>query len=541
MAYRDLREYIEVLDKRGLLYKITSPINKDTELMPLVRWQFRGLPSDERRAFLFEDVYDSRGRKFTSPVAVGVLGASRLVYAAAMECEPQEIADKWSRALRNPIPPKLVSTGPVKEVVLKGEELARGEGVDAFPIPISTPGFDPAPYITSPFVVTKDPETGVVNIGTYRAQIKGLLKTGIMTHQAQHIGIHLTKARKMRRPLPAAIIIGCVPAVGLVSVAKVPYGLDEYTVAGAIQGAPIELVKCETVDVEVPATAEIVLEGEISTDILEPEAPFGEYTGYMGARADNHVFNISCITHRRNPIYQAFISQFPPSESSMIRKISFDAALLKFLKYDCNIPAVTKVAFHEMSGSWMFLVVQLNKTNPSQPWQALNAAVAYDPTIGKIIIAVDEDVDPDDPESVIWALSFRMQPHLDVRITTGKSSMLDPSSAPPGTGTMERRFPRPVGTSAILIDATRKWAFPTVSLPAKEYMERAKEIWEREGLPRLKVREPWYGYDLGWWPEDWAQDAQRAVEGRYLETGEILASKAFPIIGDDPFRQAGEK
>ncbi len=541
MPYQDLRDYLSALDKKGLLYRIKSPINKDTELMPLVRWQFRGLPSDERKAFLFENVHDSRGRKFSSPVAVGVLGASRLVYAAALGCEPDEIGEKWSRALRNPIPPRLVDTGPVKEVVLKGEELERSEGIDAFPIPISTPGFDPAPYLTSPYVVTKDPETGTVNVGTYRAQIKGGMKTGLMTHQTQHIGIHLSKARKLRVSLPAAIIIGSVPALGMVSVAKLPYGLDEYTVASAIQGEPLKLVKCETVDIDVPATAEIVLEGEISTEMLEPEAPFGEYTGYMGPRADNHVFSIRCITHRKGPIYQAFISQFPPSESSMIRKISFDASILKFLKHDCNIPTVTRVALHEASGSWQFLVIQLDKTNPSQPWQALNAAAAFDPTIGKMIIAVDEDIDPDDPESVIWAMSFRMQPHLDVRTTAGKSSMLDPSSAPPGTGTIERRFPRPVGTSAILIDATRKWAFPAVSLPAREYMERARQIWEREGLPRLKVNEPWFGYNLGYWPKEWAEDAARAVEGKYLETGEKLARQAFVIEGDDPFRQAGEK
>lgn len=541
MGYTDFREYLNALEKNGLLHRITRPVNKDHELMPLVRWQFRGLPAEQRKAFLFENVFDARGRKFTSPVAVAVIGASRAIYAMAMGCKPEEIAEKWDYALRNPITPRLVKTGPAKEIILRGKQLAASEGVDAFPVPISTPGFDPAPYLTSPFVVTRDPDNGAINVGTYRAQIKGKFRTGIMTHQAQHIGIHLSKARKLRKPLPAAIAMGCVPAVALVSVTKVPYGVDEYTVASAIQGQPLELVPCETVDLLVPASSEIVLEGEISTEILEPEAPFGEYTGYMGPRADNHVFEIKCITHRKNPYYQAFISQCPPSESSLIRKIGWDATLLKFLKYDCNIPAVEKVAFHESSGSWGYLVIQLKKSHPAQAWQALNAAVAYEASMGKVIIAVDEDIDPEDPDSVNWALSFRMQPHLDARTTTGKCSMLDPSSAPPGTPTLEQRFPKPVGTSALLIDATRKWGFPAVSLPAREYMEKARAIWEEEGLPPLSPREPWHGYALGYWPEEWAEDAKQALAGRYLDTGENLAKAAVPIVGDDPFRQGGEK
>ncbi|MBI3091532.1 MAG: UbiD family decarboxylase [Candidatus Tectomicrobia bacterium] len=531
MAYKDLRDFINDLDQKGLLYRVKRTINKDTELMPLVRWQFRGLPSDERKAFLFESLTDSRGRSFDAKVAVGILGASRPIYAAGMGCKVEEIQERWVQAQRFPIPPKMVDGGPVKEVILQGDALLEAGGIDKFPIPISTPGYDTAPYLSSPYVVTKDPETSIVNVGTYRGMIKGRTRTGIMTHGAQHIGIHLEKARRLGQNLPAAIILGCVPYVGMCSVAKIPYGVNEYDVAGGLAGAPIELVKCETVDLEVPATSEIVVEGELSTEYLEDEAPFGEYSGYMGERAKNHVFNISCITHRRKPIYQAFISQFPPSESSMIRKISYDALMLKFLKYDCNIPTVQRVAFHEMSGSWMYIVIQLDKTNPSQPWQALNAAVALDPTIGKIIITVDPDIDPDDPESVNWALSFCMQPHLDVRITTGKSSMLDPSAAPSGTETEDRRFPKPVGTSAMLIDATRKHAYPTVSLPAKEYMDHAKEIWEELGLPPLKTRYPYHGYALGYWPEEWDKEAQMAVQGLYLETGEKLAQRRKPFRG----------
>jgi len=171
----------------------------------------------------------------------------------------------------------------------------------------------------------------------------------------------------------------------------------------------------------------------------------------------------------------------------------------------------------------------MQKTNPAQPWQALNAATALDPMIGKIIITVDNDIDPNDLESVVWALSFRMQPHRDIRITQGKASMLDPSSAPPDSSTDEQRFPFPTGTSAILIDATLKWPYSPVSLPAKELMQNAKEIWRELSLPALNPRVPWHGYSLGHWTEENEEEARLAVEGKYLETGRKLSKEKFKI------------
>jgi len=516
LAIKDLRECLQLLEEKGLLYRIKSCVNKDTELMPLVRWQYRGLPEEGRKAFLFENVTDASGKKYSAQVAVCVLGASRTVYATAMGVAPEEIVPQWLKGLASPVLPRLVdrAEAPVKEEIHQGEELAR-EGLEEFPIPISTPGYDPAPYLTAPYWVTRDPETGVRNVGTYRAMVKGRATTGVFVHPAQHIGIHWTKCKKLGKPLEAALVVGGPPVVGMVSVAKIPYGVDEFAIAGGIGGAPIELVKCETVDLEVPARAEIVCEGEITMDYVEPEGPFGEFTGYMGARQMNPIFKIKCLTHRRNPVYQAFLSQFPPSESSLIRGISFEAILYKLLKYDCNIPGVLGVAFHEGSGSWAYCIIQLEKQNPSQPWQALNAAVAFDPTIGKIIIAVDEDINPRDPDAVNWALSYRMQPHLDLRVTTGKASMLDLSAAPPGSPEEEARFPKPRGTSAVLIDATRKWDYPPVSLPQKVFMEKAREIWNKEGLSPLVPKNPWHGYTLGYWSGENESEARLAVQGLY--------------------------
>lgn len=526
MAYlKDIREHLQLLEEKGKLVRVKSQINKDTELMPFVRLQFRGLPEEERRAFLFENVVDVRGRKYDMPVAVGIVAASRDIYALGMGCKIEELRERWAQALQNQLTPRLVASGPVHEVVIMGDELCRdGCGLDRIPVPISTPGFDNAPYTTATHWMTKDPDTGVRNVGNYRSQVKARDRLGIFVHPTQHIYMHWDKARKKGMPLEAALVMGGPPCVAYTAAAKIPYGVDELAVSGAMMGEPLEVVKCKTIDVEVPAHAEIVIEGEMDTEFLEPEAPFGEYGGYMGDRVLNPFLKIKCITHRRDAIYHAIISQMPPSESSKIRQIAYEGVMYKFLRYDCNIPSITDVAFHESSGAWLYVVIQLKKTNPAQPWQALNAAVALDPTIGKIIIAVDEDVDPRDPDSVNWALSFRMMPHRDTRITMGKGSMLDHSAAPPGSLSHESQtFPTVEGTSALLIDATRKWPYPPVSLPRREFMERALEIWEAEGLPKLRLKMPWYGYDLGYWNPEYAEEAEMALRGEYYVTGEKLA------------------
>ena len=179
------------------------------------------------------------------------------------------------------------------------------------------------------------------------------------------------------------------------------------------------------------------------------------------------------------------------------------------------------------------MVIQLKKVHPSQPWQALHAAVALDPTIGKMIVAVDEDIDPNDADAVNWAMAFRMRPHLDTHIVTGKASILDPSSAPPEAHVDEQRFPLPVGTSAILIDATRKWDYPPTSLPRREFMDKALVRWQAEGLPPLSLKKPWFGYELGYWTDDAREDARTAVAGGYLETGARLQDtrEAVPPSG----------
>ncbi len=297
--YKDVREHLKALQERGKLIRIKREINKDTELMPLVRWQFRGLEEKERKAFLFENVIDVKGTRYTMPVTVGTLAANTEIYAIGLMCRPEEIHERWTQAQLIPIAPVKVKSGPVQEVVRQGKDLLEGHGLDMLPVPISTPGFDNAPYLTSANWVTKDPETGIYNIGNYRAQIKAANRTGGL-FLGQHMGQHWIKCKDKGRPLEAAVVIGVIPSVAYAATAKLPYDFDEYRLAGGLAGEPLELVKCVTVDLEVPATAEIVIEGVLPTDSLEPEGPFGEYTGYIGQRGLAPYMAVTCITHRRD-------------------------------------------------------------------------------------------------------------------------------------------------------------------------------------------------------------------------------------------------
>lgn len=486
--------------------------------MPLVRWQFRGLEEDQRKAFLFENVVDAKGRKYDMPVSVGTLAASTEIYAMGLMCKPEEIHDIWTNAQLKAQPPVTVSSGPVHEVIWKGNDLLNGHGLEMLPVPISTPGFDNAPYLTSANWVSKDPESGVYNIGNYRGQIKGPNRTGGF-FTGQHMGQHWRKCMAMGKPLEAAIIVGSVPAVAYAATAKVPYDFDEYRLAGGLAGEPIELVKCVTVDIEVPATAEIVIEGVIPTDFVEPEGPFGEYTGYLGPRGLSPYMEVTAITHRKNAIYSALISQFPPSESSKIKHIGTEKVLYKYLRYDSGNDCVLDVALHdEVSGSGQsYCVIKTKKRNTAEVWRALHATAGFVGPFAKITIAVDEDIDIFDPAMINWAICFNVVPDKDVAIAKGKYPGLDPSAAPPTATNAERRAAE---MTSLLIDATRPWPYLPVSLPRKEFMENAKAIWEELKLPPLKPRKPWYGYSLGVWGEQDVEEAELALRGDHFVTGD---------------------
>ena len=210
-----------------------------------------------------------------------------------------------------------------------------------------------------------------------------------------------------------------------------------------------------------------------------------------------------------------------------MRKAAFDAIYLRHLRDACNIPSVTKVACHELASCNMLFVIQLDRPELGQPWQALRAAAAFDASLGKMFIAVDADIDPESMDSVLWALSYAMQPHRDAEIIRGKVPRLDPSITP-SADTRQYAYPDGQGASAILINAVREHPYLPVSLPRQDFMEAARAKWAELGLPPLDLQTPWHGYPLGAWTEENADEAKKAVTGRYFETGEKLAGRRKP-------------
>jgi len=519
--YRDVREYLEELDRRGLLRRVSRTTNKDTEVMPLVRWQFRGQDAEQRTGWLFENLTDSRGRSFDAQMAVAIVGASPQVYAAAMGVDsPDEIAAKWLEAEQNPVAPVTVAAAdaPIKENIIKGDDLLASGGIDQFPVPVVNPGTDASAYFSAPVWIAKDPETGVYNAGTYRVMLKAADRTGVLMMSGQDERGYWEKARRMGKPLEAVLILAPPPSLSLCSVNKL--NMSEYDAAGALDGAPLELVQAETVDLLIPAHAEIAIEGRIRTDVLEMEGPFGEFGGYVGAEDYQTFFEVTCITHRTKPILQAFISEMPPSESSCLRKFGWEGFLEEELRL--KAPNMRKVSIAEMSGSANVVIIEFHKPVAGEVWNTLRAAAAARNLAWcKWVIAVDDDIDSNDMDSLLWALSWRVQPHKDVQIQRGRNTDLDPSGAPVEASFTDRTYPDGLGGSQIMIDATLNWAYPPVALPAQEFMEAAKKIWEDElKLGKLTPHKPWHGYGLGYFPDRWVTAAKRAVEGQYLETGE---------------------
>jgi len=519
-GYADLHEHVLALARAGLLFVVDEPINKDTEMHPLVRWQYRGgIPEGERKAFLFTQPTDSKGRRFDIAVLVAGLAANREVYRIGFGKPLEEIGRTWVEAIANPVAPRLVTEAPCQEVVITGADLERdGAALDGLPVPISTPGFDNAPYLSAGHYITKDPDTGVQNVGNYRGQLKAPRRLGMNPSVELRAGIyaHWQKCKARGEPLPCAVVVGCPPVVSYASVQKMPDNLDEVAVAGALAGSPINVVRAKTVDLLVPAEAEIVIEGLIDTSALEPEAPFGESHGYVNLQEYNAFMNVTAITRRRRPILTSFISQVTPSESSVIRRVAMEPLYLHHLRTVMGIKGVTRVAMHEpLTSLYAVIAIQLARGTPqSEIWRALYGASALHRFAGKWIVAVDDDIDPDNADALFWAMSYRCQPQHDLKVVPHK----DPGHGPRG--------PRDGGESAaVLIDATLKGTYAPVALPKREFMEQARALWERLGLPPLTPQSPWHGYDLGHWPPELARQAEMAARSEYFELGKNLANE----------------
>ena len=421
--YPDLHEHLAALEQRGLLRRIDRPIDKDAEMHPLVRWQFvGGIDQAERKAFLFTNIVDGLGRKYDIPVVVGAIAANPEIYSVGMRAPLADIQAKWDQAIANPVEPRLVNEAVCHEVVIEGDALkGEGHGLDRLPIPISTPGFDSAPTLTATNVITRDPETGVQNMGTYRAALKA--PDRLVVRMATRVGgaggyQHYLKYQKRGEPMPCAIVLGCPPYVAFMGPQKLPLGVDEITVAGGLAGGPINIVRARTVDLTIPAESELVIEGLIDTEYLEPEAPFGESHGHVALEEFNMPMRVTAITHRKNPIIPSYISQVAPSESSVIKRVAYEPLFTAHLRNTLGIRGVKKVQLHEpLTGLLRVTVITLEKgTSRTEVWRALNGAASFKGDCGKICIAVNEDIDVDNADGLLWAMAYRMNPIEDVQL-----------------------------------------------------------------------------------------------------------------------------
>ncbi len=480
----------------GRLVTIDRPINKDTELHPLVRWQFiGGIPEDERKAFLFTNIVDSKGRRYETPVAVGALAASPQIYAIGMGRPVSEIGEAWLSAIANPIPPKEITVARCQEVIVTGDELTRpGGGLARLPVPVSTPGFDLAPLFDRHIVHhqgsgKRNPEHGNVSRGSqgarpagdqYGGQARWRRRLGSLAEISRQRRAHADRDRDRRRS-----------AVIFTSPQKLPIDVAEFGVAGALAGAPIETVKCKTIDLQVPANCEFVIEGWIDPKLFEPEAPFGESNGYVALEEFNMPMQVTAITHKKSPVFNAIISQVTPSESSVIKKVAYEPLFLDHLRNHLSIKGVKRVVLHEpLTNLRPVVFIQYAFGTPkSEVWRGLYGTSSFVANIGKITIAVSEDIDPSSVDAVLWSLAYRSRPLEDMLI------------APHRGGVQGSHFGPGAEDSTLLVDATQKHKMPPLALPAREFMENAHHIWQELGFPTVKRPSPWHGYSLGEWSE----------------------------------------
>jgi 2,5-furandicarboxylate decarboxylase 1 len=333
---------------------------------------------------------------------VANLFASRDRIAQMVGAEPGGFNDAWVRALANLTPPTVISRGSVHDRVVQ----------------------DAGRYIGSGILVCKDPDTGVRNLSYQRLQLKGPNRFGASLHSRGHIWEHLQRCASRGRNLEVAIVIGVHPAINLAAGAKVAMEVDEFDVAGALLGRPVELVKCQTIDVEVPAEAEFVLEGEILADVHEDEGPYGEYTGYSTDRSTRNVFVVKAITSRNKPIFHDIIPGYS-AEHLLLGRSAKEAHVHMRLKE--MVPNLKTLNFPK-SGTHFHAYMSMKKTAEGQPQHAMMLLLGLDPYL-KFVVAVDEDVNVFDEEEVLWALATRFQADTDMfMVPHAFCNRLDPSS-----------------------------------------------------------------------------------------------------------------
>jgi 4-hydroxy-3-polyprenylbenzoate decarboxylase len=465
-----MRDFVAKAEEVGQLHRVKAKVDWNLELSHIAKLN----EEQSGPALLFENVKD-----YSTPVITSVCTTTQrlaLIMGQPLESSLVDLYVAWAKLGENLIPPKWLdkSAAPCKENIMKGRDI----DLFKFPVPKFYP-LDGGRYFgTAHFIISKDPDTGWVNLGTYRSQLLAKDKIGTQFIKGKHADIMLKKYQAMGKPMPVASVVGCDPLLFILGAARVSAFVSEYDVAGALRGEPVEVVKGETVDLPIPASAEIVVEGEVDADKFMDEGPFGEYTGYysgVGTDPRNYI-DVKCVTYRNNPILWGTTVGRAVTDTHMTMALSYGAALWQQL-LAMKIPGL-KAVYCPPEGSGRFLaIISMKQMYPGHADQVLTAAISTE--MGayglKTVIVVDEDIDPWDIPRVMYALSFRFQPNRCQIIHRGRSTPLDPSlpiSARDITG-------------RLLMDATIPYDWKQKPIPIEldpKMVARVKERWSELGF-----------------------------------------------------------
>ncbi|MDP2647294.1 MAG: UbiD family decarboxylase [Desulfobacterales bacterium] len=492
--HRDLRDWIDLLEEQGELKRITAEVDWKGELGAITRINTH----KNGPALLFENIKDYRGTTFNRLFTNGLGARKRVALALGL---PADTGDRTiTTAMKSRYAKRLsavkLDSGPVKENIITGKD------IDLFQLPVPQWNHrDGGRYInTACSVVTMDPDTRIMNVGTYRGMLGGKNTIPVLLAASQHWGGHFAKHKRTNTEMPVAVVYGWDPTLLILSTAQLTHpGCSEYEIAGALREHPVELVKCETSDLWVPASAEIVVEGFISSDpdTFEPEGPFAEYVGYYGGLSSpKPVIRVECITHRNDPIFRGCCEGGTPegmSEPYHWMTQSKCATAWNYLE-SLHIGEILGVWSGNL-GRGTNLKVQIRKTHRGQAkqvaWSIWGSHLSLH--YGKLVVVVDEDIDVFDDNVVDWAMAYRVNAGMgDVQIGHGGvGSMLDPSIP------LEMRdiVKYGVGTwSPVLIDATVDWNLEEEEqYDGKRLPPLASDI--REDMAAL-VEKKWKSYGL---------------------------------------------
>lgn len=453
MAFYDLREFINALESRGMLKRIKTPVDCNLEITEITD-RVSKMEGKKNVALLFENV-----KGYDMPVLMNAFGSMERLALAFGVNDIEEIPNELREILRLPyislqnkmdlihiIPtakrainfPKYVKKAPCQEVVITDNPT-----LDKFPILKCWPQ-DGGPFITLPLVFTRNPKTGKRNVGMYRLQKYDGQTTGMHWHLHKDGASNYRAYQEMGKDkIEVAVAIGTDPVITYAATAPLPRDIDEMVFAGFLRKKSVEMVKCKTVDVEVPACSEIVLEGYVNIGETRREGPFGDHTGYYSLADDYPVFHITCITHRKNPIYSATIVGKPPMEDCFLAKAT-ERIFLPLLQQ--TLPEILDINFPLEGVFHDCVMVSIKKTYPQQAKKVMHAIWGMGQMMfTKMIIVVDEHVDVQKEKEVWWRVFNNIDAKHDIVMVEGPLDALDHSSPMAKWGTK------------IGIDATKTW------------------------------------------------------------------------------------